>query len=228
MNQPSGARAARTCADCRQSMRLTGSPDDEAAELPEAVALADPPPAVHALRHGCGDALGGDQQRRQAAPSASARRARARPNETISQDARPGGRSPLPAPRRRRARKSSAPCDGAAPAAPAPPHRPGWGPAGHRSSARARHASISACAARGPGPQATWRRTVSSSAGLRPAAAHQATGSRPPPSRPPARGGSAPARPISSSARQRLDRPAPRLRRWWRAASSARRPGPGS
>ena len=38
----------------------------EAAELPETVALADTPPAVHALRHRGGDPLGGDQQRRQA------------------------------------------------------------------------------------------------------------------------------------------------------------------
>ena len=47
-------------------MRAIGSPDDEAAELPETVALADPPAAVHALRHRRGDALRGDQQRRQA------------------------------------------------------------------------------------------------------------------------------------------------------------------
>ena len=46
------------------------------AELPECLALPDPAAAVHALRHGRGDPLGGDQQRRQRARR-SARRGRA-------------------------------------------------------------------------------------------------------------------------------------------------------
>jgi hypothetical protein len=36
------------------------------AELPEAVALADPAPAVHALRDRCRHTFGGNQKRRQA------------------------------------------------------------------------------------------------------------------------------------------------------------------
>ena len=49
----------------RQSMRVGGVAGLVLAELPERLALADPAPAVHALRHGRGDPLGGDQQRRQ-------------------------------------------------------------------------------------------------------------------------------------------------------------------
>ena len=53
-------------ADWRQSMRLVGVARLVGPELPEGLADADPPPAVHALRHGRGDPLGRDQQRRQA------------------------------------------------------------------------------------------------------------------------------------------------------------------
>ena len=75
MNQPSGTGGRlRRLPPVDASNRIAG---DEAAELPETVALADPSAPVHALRHRRRHAFGGDQQRRQACaerfgPSASA------------------------------------------------------------------------------------------------------------------------------------------------------------
>ena len=159
--------------------RRSGRPA-RTAELPEAVALADAAAAMHALRHRRGDTLGRHQQRRQArAERLGARFVRAAiptartPLQPMPR--RPAGRSPRPASTpSARAEKFSA---------------MRWRSTGRRqrrdivearatsrpsSSARARHASISACAARGPGPQATCRRTSSWSAVSGRAAAHQA------------------------------------------------------
>ncbi len=64
---------------------------DEGAELPETVARADTPSAMHTLRHRRGNPLGGDQQRRQARGQRLGP-ARAGVDGGANQDVRPAGR----------------------------------------------------------------------------------------------------------------------------------------
>ena len=150
--------------------------------LPEGIALADPAPAVHALDHRGGDAVGRDHQRRQGAgelertmkgwtagPSAPGA-AMPRPDYAIRahiwaitvSTVTPSARAEkFTAMRWRRIGPASATTsstDGAS--------RP-W------MMARARAASMKAWLARGPGPQATRWRTTSRSDVLGTAGAHQ-------------------------------------------------------
>src|SRR6185437_4530766 len=137
------------------------------AELPERLASADAPPAVHALRHGGRDTLGLDQQRRQRRRelfgAVLERRFRHQRNGAIRRSmmaamVTPSARATkLSAMRWRstgRASATTSSTDGASLPS---------------SSARARQASISAWLARGPGPQAMcWRASAISLSSGRP------------------------------------------------------------
>ena len=203
---------------------------DEAAELPETVALADPAPAVHALRHGRGDPLGGDQQRRQAGAERLGR-ARRLPRDGVgrcrcrsAQDAPPAGRS-------RRHSTHAIGAGGEIQRHAVAQHRAGQRhhivDAGRQPPVqqRARAATPASAPARRAGRDPRRRGGAPSRRRRSPAGRRApATGSRPPPSRPPARGGSAPAPP----AVPRRSSPAPAApppHRWWPAAWCARRPG---